>query len=264
MRSIRAAVLGGGVLSLASFASAAPLPYTVIETGAQSATGPNLTSDQYGSLQSPFAGGMAQATASADGSGLPSSVFAQTGRNGNASFVDEIAYAHERYWFEVQGADGTVQVDLAGQGRVSVFGPYAMGGGVGSAITVGSSDGSLVVSRCTGGYQLQPCQHSGNTLDPFSFNGSFALQANTAYYVDLWTYTWLPVGSGGSTSDIAWANASMALPTFANSFGNAGAYNFSYSSPVPEPEEWALTAAGLALLGFVGVRRRSRAGLRRA
>ena len=253
MRLIQAAVLADGLLSLAAFtANAAPLPPTQLELGAHGALGADQVADQFGALESLFNGGGARTTAVSDaGERLRASVW----RNAGAAAGESVAYAHERYWFEIQGADGTVPIDLAGQGRVSVEGPLAMGGGVGSTVMVGDASGGLVVSGCAGGYQLAPCNRSSSLEGPYAFSGSFDLQANTHYYVDLWTYSFLPPGQG-STSDVAWASASMALPAFAPDYSSAGAYTFTYASPVPEPEQWALAAAGLGVLALT--RRRQR------
>lgn len=249
MRLIQAAVLADGLLSLAAFtANAAPLPPTQLELGAHGALGADQVADQFGALESLFNGGGARTTAVSDaGERLRASVW----RNAGAAAGESVAYAHERYWFEIQGADGTVPIDLAGQGRVSVEGPLAMGGGVGSTVMVGDASGGLVVSGCAGGYQLAPCNRSSSLEGPYAFSGSFDLQANTRYFVDLWVYTRLPVGQGW-VPDMAWATAGMALPTFSASYAGAGNHTLAYSSPapVPEPSTLILGLAGLALLAL--------------
>lgn len=245
MKSVGAAACAAFWLSLVSWSTvAAPLPPPQLELGAHGALGPDQVSDQFGTLESLFNGGGARATATEDqGTSLRADVWRSPGTvNG-----DSIAYAHQRYWFEVLGPGGTVSVDLAGQGRVSTYGPFAMGGGVGSAISFGTASGDLLLSKCAGGYLPAACGDDHAFSDRYTFSSSFDLQANTAYFVDLWVYTWLPPGSG-STPDISWATASLSLPRFSG--GGAEGYAFSYSSPVPEPGTLALAATGLLLLAW--------------
>ncbi len=66
---------------------------------------------------------------------------------------------------------------------------------------------------------------------------------------------WLaPVGMSIDMGDIFFVNIMFDSPLVEDSFSFAG--NWTYVTPVPEPEVYAMLAAGLGLMGFVARRRK--------
>ncbi|MFN3861817.1 MAG: FxDxF family PEP-CTERM protein [Roseateles sp.] len=108
------------------------------------------------------------------------------------------------------------------------------------------SQASVLISGATTAFGGAPILGGGYTLYSYGSDGLFG----TADDVGLGAWTF----SVGNVASLAAGNYYYSVSGWAN--GVSG-YNFSSAAaPVPEPETYALLAAGLGIVGFVAARRR--------